>query len=432
MQSNYQKMAYGKFNVDYEQRIDFSKMRADKTERAVKCLRDDDIVAVMTFNADNIRYLTSAYITTPNRAGEYQFASFTVNGQSTLYSGIPEEAKRRMPWLNGRVKPNLGGSALKTGANDGTNISIQRQVETVMQDILDSGLSPKDGYIGIDGTAIPHAYIDGFERAGCKCKMANRTLDKARAIKTSEEIKIMRIVAANTEFAFADIVDAIRPGIREQDLVGIGLKALYSQGIDHSEDLVCMSGENTNPYNWSFTDKPIRPGDLIYIDVDAASYLGYKSCVYRTFCCGKATQSQKDKYRQCLDYLRAGIDACTLGKTNYDIQRAFPWDPSIWGHDSLATADPYMLAHGCGLTLHDRPFTGYSYINNGGEEIPLEPGMVIAVETYAGHKDDLMGVRLEDMVLITETGNEVLSRWPVDELMECWLPYAPNTYGLKL
>ena len=125
-------------------------------------------------------------------------------------------------------------------------------------------------------------------------------------IKTADEIELMRITCGNSETAFAAIVDAIRPGIRECDLVGIGIKALYQEGADHTEDLVCCSGFNTNPYGWSFTDKPLRPGDLVYIDVDGNSYQGYKSCVYRTFCCGKATNEQKELYQECYEMLYAG------------------------------------------------------------------------------------------------------------------------------
>ena len=138
--------------------------------------------------------------------------------------------------------------------------------------------------LGIDGTTLSYLFAEAFKKRGIKVVHAKPTMDIARMIKTVDEIELMRITCANSEKAFAAIVDAIRPGIRECDLVGIGIKALYEEGDDHTEDLVCCSGYNTNPYGWSFTDKPLQVGDLVYIDVDGASYQGYKSCVYRTFC----------------------------------------------------------------------------------------------------------------------------------------------------
>lgn len=444
--SNYDKMALGKFNVDYEQRVDMQKMREDKWARAKDALAKDNIAMVCTWNADNCRYLTSIYLTTPNRAGEYQYCTYTKNGLATFYGGTPEETNRRCPWMKGRVREAFG-SALKANPKDGDAPAIQRQLGFFLENLEEAGLKPatcdpttgkviaeNDGYIGIDGTAMVHLYLEAFQKKGIKAVWAAQTLDKARAIKTSEEIKIMRQVAANTEVAFAAIVDAIRPGVKECDLVGVGMKALYEQGIDHNEDLVCMSGENTNPYNWTFTDKIIRPGDPIYIDVDAASYLGYKSCVYRTFYCGRPTDDQRRTYDMALEMLRGGIDACKVGNTNYDIQRGFGLTDEVrlkaWGTTEWSGHDPWALAHGCGLTLHDRPFVAHTYMVNGGEEIPLEPGMVIAVETYAGSPDHRTGARLEDMVLITDEGGEIISRFPIDEPLVCWRDWLPNTRGI--
>ncbi|MCM8711250.1 Xaa-Pro peptidase family protein [Clostridium sp. SYSU_GA19001] len=414
-------MSFGKFAVDYEERINFDRLRKERLERAQKQLAQDGFGSIMTFSADNIRYLTSIYITTPNRPGEYQFVFCPRKGDPTFH-GSPnlEEANKRMPWLKGRVRPNLGSgpAASDLGADSGT---IQRQVDAVIELMEEAGV--RDEPIGIDGTVLSAHYVEAFARRGITCKIAKSTMDKARMIKTVDEISIMRMVAANTEFAFAPIVEAIRPGVREMDLVGIGIKALYEQGCDHTEDLVCMSGYNTNPYNWTFTDRPIRPGDLVYIDVDGASYLGYKSCVYRTFCCGKATDKQKATYDQALGWLRDAIAACKPGNTNYDIGRAFPQDPAVWGHKDWSSIDPYCVAHGLGLSLHDRPFVAKTYMDNKGPEVELQPGMVLAVETYAGMKGERDGVRLEEMVLITENGPEVLSKFPIDKLMECWLPY---------
>jgi Xaa-Pro dipeptidase len=233
------------------------------------------------------------------------------------------------------------------------------------------------------------------------------------------------------------MVDAIRPGVKDCEIVGIGLNALYAVGIVHSEDIVGMSGENTNPYNWTFTDKIIRPGDPVYIDVDAASYLGYKSCVYRTFYCGRPTDSQRKTYDQALKMLRGGTDACKGGNTNYDIMKGFGLTDDVrklaWGTADPKGKDPWALAHGCGLSLHDRPFVAQTYMMNGGEEIPLEPGMVIAVETYAGGPELRTGARLEDMVLINEDGEgEIISRFPIDEPLICWRDVIPNTRGINM
>ncbi|MEW6425219.1 MAG: Xaa-Pro peptidase family protein [Bacillota bacterium] len=415
-------MAYGKYAVDYEQRIDYDRLRRERLEKAQKQMEKDGIGAIMTFSADNIRYLTSYYVTTPLRQAEFQMVFCPRNGRPVLFGGgTPSEVERRMPWMQGRVFPSLPNAYVTAGSSD--NPAVQRHVDIVAKLMEDHGL--KNEPVGIDGTALSMLYAEAFAKRGIKAVYAKQTMDNARMVKTVDEIEIIKIAAANTEKAFAAIAEAIRPGIRECDLVGIGLKALYEEGVDHTEDFVCMSGYNTNPYNWSFTDKPIRPGDLIYVDVDGAAYQGYKTCVYRTFCCGKATQKQKDLYAECLALLQAGIDVLKPGKTNYDIVAAFPKTPEIWGWgpEDWGQVDPYCVAHGIGLGLHDKPLATYSYVRSKQPEIELRPGMVLAIEAYAGKRGEKDGVRLEEMVLITEKGNEILSRFPISELIECWLPY---------
>jgi Xaa-Pro aminopeptidase len=277
--------------------------------------------------------------------------------------------------------------------------------------------------LAIDGTTCGILYERAFAKAGIKIAYGKPAMDRARMIKTVDEVELMRISCGNSEKAFAAIVDAIRPGIRECDLVGIGIKALYEEGADHTEDLVCCAGDNTNPYGWSFTDKPLRPGDLVYIDVDGNSYQGYKTCIYRTFCCGKATNEQKELYQECYELLYGAINIMKHGATDHDVISTWPDSPKYWGYDTWQEVGAYVMGHGLGLSLHDAPVISPLNKVYNFPPIKLEEGMVIAIETYAGHKGGKHGVRLEENVLVTKDGFEVISRWPVRELMECWLPY---------
>ena len=413
-------MAFGKYAVDYEARIDYDRLRKERLQKAKDQLNDNGLGAIITWDEANIRYLTSYYVTTPMRAAEVQFVVLTRNGEPHLFGGgTPSETERRMPWMKDRVHPMFG--APKITAKDSNDVALVMLVDAVAKLLADYGVENEP--LGIEGTALQMLYAEAFEKKGIKVVHGKPTMDAARMIKTVDEIELMRITCANSENAFADIVEAIRPGVRECDLVGIGIKALYEQGDDHTEDLVCCSGYNTNPYGWSFTDKPIRPGDLIYIDVDGASYQGYKSCVYRTFCCGKATDEQKDLYEECRAMLYAGISKVKAGATNFDVSDQWPQSPQYWGFDTWFEVLPYAVGHGIGLTLHDPPGITQIFKEFKIEPIELKEGMIIALETYTGKRGGKDGVRLEENVLVTADGYEVLSRWPIEELMECWLPY---------
>ncbi len=413
-------MAFGKYAVDYEQRVNYDRLRKERLDRAKEQLNQSGAGAVITWDEANIRYLTSYYVTTPMRPAEMQCVLLPRNGEPILFGGgTPSETERRMPWMQGRVKP--GFPPFKVVAANEDHIAVQVTVDIIGKLLADYGLEKEP--LAIDGTVCGVILERAFKKRGINVIHGKPILDAARVIKTEDEIELMRITCQNSESAFAAIADAIRPGVRECDLVGIGIKELYHEGADHTEDLVCCSGYNTNPYGWSFTDKPLRPGDLVYIDVDGNSYQGYKSCVYRTFCVGKATQEQKELYQECYEMLYGAINVIKEGATNHDVAAKWPDSPEYWGFKDWAEVMPYAVGHGLGLTLHDPPGISQYMKTMGLPPTELKAGMVIALETYAGHRGGKHGVRLEEDVLVTKDGFEVLSRWPIKELMECWLPY---------
>ena len=414
-------MAFGKYAVDYEMRVDYDRLRRERPQKAKEQLEKDGLGALITWDEANIRYLTSYYVTTPMRGSELQFAFIPRNGEPYLFGGgTPKETERRMPWMKDRIRPTQGWPKLT--AQDANDSNLSGIVDVIGGLMAEYGLENEP--LGIDGSTLGLLYGEAFAKKGIKTVHGKPTMDAARTIKTQDEIELMRITCAHAEKAFDALVGAIRPGVRECDLVGLGIKALYEEGDDHTEDLVCCSGYNTNPYSWSFTDKPLRPGDLVYIDVDGASYQGYKSCIYRTFCCGKATQEQKDLYEEARAMLYDGMSVIKDGATDHDILAKWPDSPQYWGYDSWNEVIAYAIGHGLGLTLHDRPLITMTKKVTGYPPTELKAGMTLAIETYAGHKGGKDGVRLEENILVTKDGYELLSRWPIAELMECWLPYS--------
>jgi Xaa-Pro aminopeptidase len=349
------------------------------------------------------------------RVSEFQAVFISRNGEPHLIGGgTPGETARRMPWLAG-VQGSCGMPRLS--ARDTSDPVLQAWVEAVAKLMADYGVEKET--LGIDGSTLEHLFIEGFREKGINCVHVKPTLDAARSVKTVDEIELVKMSCANAERAFAAIADAIRPGVKECELVGIGLKELYNEGVDHTEDFVCCSGSNTNPYGWSFSDKMVRPGDLVYMDCDGASYQGYLTCIYRTFCCGKATDHQKELFSEAKDMLNAGVRVVRDGCTDYDILAQWPQSPEYWGYDTWAEVNPLACGHGIGLTLHDPPMIFYTHRELGREPFTFRKNVVIALETYAGKKGGAHGVRIEDMYLVTENGFELLSRFP-QELIECW------------
>lgn len=414
-------MPFGKFAVDYEERINFDRLRNYRKERTRAEMKRAGVGAILTFDPDNIRYITGFYVTTPMRMVEGQCVFFPVNGEPHLViADLPARHIPRMPWMEGRIHALLG--FYKPTAVDSYDPVLNNYVNWVGSLMAEYGITNEK--LALDGTALQMLFNEAFARKGIQCIHGKPIMDWARMIKSEDEINIMRIACANAEKAHAAVAAAIRPGVKECDLVAAGIAALYEEGCDHTEDLVCMSGPNTNPYGLTFGDRMIRPGDLVYVDVDGDAFLGYRTCIYRTFCCGKATQEQKDTYQECHDMLYSAIRKVRAGVTDHEVMAEWPDSPHYWGYDTWGEVAPLATGHGIGLTLHDRPFL--SCVNRatpGVEPTVLQAGMVICLETWTGKKGGDHGVRLEEMVLVKDDGYEVLSKFPVKELMECWIPY---------
>lgn len=414
-------MPFGKYNVDYEERINMERLRNYRKERTRAEMKRQGVGAILTFDPDNIRYITGFYVTTPMRCVEGQCVFFPVNGEPHLViADQPARHIPRMPWMEGRIHALLG--FYKPTAIDSYDPVLNNYINWATDLMSQYGLSNET--LALDGTALQLLFAQAFERKGLKVIHGKPIMDWARMIKSEDEINLMRIACANAEKAHAAVADAIRPGIKECELVAVGMKALYDEGVDHTEDFVCMSGPNTNPYGLTFGDRMIRPGDLVYVDVDGDTFMGYRTCIYRTFCCGKATQEQKDTYQECYDMLYSAINKVKAGVTDLEVMEAWPKSPQYWGYESWGEVAPLATGHGIGMTLHDRPFLScVNAATPGFQATPLQENMVICLETWTGKKGGDHGVRLEEMILVKKDGFEVLSKFPVKELMECWRPY---------
>jgi len=406
-------MAFGKYAVDCESRIDFNRLRNERLEKVKAQMEKDGLGAVVTWDADTIRYICSYYITTPLRAAHNHLCILPRNGDPTIFmAGTVQVREKQYPWLKGRILPETPNPKFSR-----TTADVNRVVSTVAGILAEHGLTNEP--LGLDGCTSEFLYGEAFNEVGIKAVDAKYRMVDARTIKTQDEVELLRITCSNTEPVFAAIQDAIRPGLRECDIVALAMKILYEMGCDHTEDLVVCSGEHTNPFDLIFSDRPIGAGEIVYVDIDAASYMGYKPCVYRTFCCGRATEEQKELYEECRAMLYNGIKAIKAGNTTEDVVRGWPDSPGYWGRETWAECVPLAVAHGIGLSLHERPF--FTPPTARENPIVLEENMVIALETWTGKPGGKDGVRLEEDVLVTKDGYEVLTKFPIDNIIECWV-----------
>lgn len=188
--------------------------------------------------------------------------------------------------------------------------------------------------------------------------------------------------------------------------------AVAPEGSDQVEAVNAISGERCNPHPHNFTDRLIRPGDQAFFDI-IHSFNGYRTCYYRTFGVGWATPAQLDAYQQAREWMDAALDAIRPGVSSDVVARTLP-RAHDFGFDSELAAFGLQFAHGLGLGLHERPII--SRLNSLDHPVELQAGMVFAMETYCPAADSFSAARIEEEVVVTDYGTEILTKFPALEL----------------
>jgi Xaa-Pro dipeptidase len=187
---------------------------------------------------------------------------------------------------------------------------------------------------------------------------------------------------------------------------------LYEMGSDDVEAINAISGERCNPHPHNFTDRLIRPGDQAFFDILQA-FNGYRTCYYRTFNVGRATPLQHDAYRQCREWLDRAIELIRPGVSTDAVAGVWPAAPDFGFPDERA-AFGLQFGHGLGLALHERPII--SRLVSLDHPMEIRTGMVFALETYCPAKDGFSAARIEEEVVVTDTGHAVITRFPAEDL----------------
>lgn len=406
-------MPYGTMATDRLEGINYKRMREYRLKRTKEMMKKFGIGTMVTWDGWDIRYIAGVYATVPCRWYEGQCVILPINGEPQVYcvtSFSPYAMREEMPWLKDRIWATLGSTKMTD-----TIESIEPVIRGIEQVVRDHGL--QDLPIGLDGCTSELLVSAALAKKGLKAVDGKQCMFHARAVKNQDEISCCRMACTIADSAFHAIKNAIRPGVRECELVGVGMERLYAMGCDETMEFVCASGPRTNPLHIDYTDRIIRPGDVVIVDINGASWQGYKSCYYRSFVCGHATQEQKDRYEECRAMMYNGMSYIKAGVPARDIYKGFPSSPQYWGYEKVNETASYAMAHGLGISLHELPWVHAVQVE--GDEMLLEEGMVLAVETWTGARGGDFGIRLEENVVVTKDGYELLTRWPVDQITEC-------------
>jgi Xaa-Pro dipeptidase len=275
--------------------------------------------------------------------------------------------------------------------------------------LVEAGVA--DQPVGVD--LVEPAFLFEMQRQGLTVVDCQQRMLDARVIKSPDEIVLLNQAAAMVDGVYQDIVEMLKPGVRENQIVAHANKRLYEMGSDQVEAINAISGERCNPHPHNFTDRLIRPGDQAFFDI-IHSFNGYRTCYYRTFGVGGSTPSQRDAYTKAREWMDASIAMVKPGVGTDEVAAVWPAAPDF-GFENEMAAFGLQFGHGLGLGLHERPII--SRLNSMTEPIELQVGMVFALETYCPASDGFSAARIEEEVVVTPDGPRILTLFPAQDLV---------------
>ena len=401
-------MALGQMAVDFEQRVDFRRLHTYRLGRTRQALAQSDLGAILTFDQHNIRYISSTVIGEWARDKLTRYCLLTGNGDPYVWDFGSAAKHHRLyaPWLHqdhcragllglrGAIHPNVG--------------LFRKAAEEIKSILVEEGVA--DMPIGVDLVEPPMLFE--LQRVGLDVRDGQQMMLDARELKSQDELMLLNTSAAMVDGCYHKIAEALKPGVRESQIVALANHDLYEKGSDCVEAINAISGERCSPHPHNFTDRLLRPGDQAFFDI-IQSYMGYRTCYYRTFGVGKASVAQKDAYKRAREWIDGAIALIRPGVRSDHVAECWPKAEEIGFHGEME-AFGLEFAHGLGLGLHERPII--SRLNSFTEPTEIKAGMVFALETYCPASDGISAARIEEEIIVTDKGCQVITLYPSQEL----------------
>lgn len=402
--------APGVMGVDWELRVDFERLRQYRLGRVRRMLEEHDLGAVLLFETSNIRYATATQIGYWAFNKGERWALVTRDGRPKVWDfGSAAKAHRlQLPHMYDRENSVGGNTGLQGAIGPETGLH-ERAVREIKAALEEAGVAQERLGVDISETAVFLA----LQEAGLTVVDGQQAMMRAREIKSQDEITLLTQACAMVDGVYQDIFEFLKPGIRESDVVGLAHARLFEMGSEFVEAINSIAGERCSPHPHVFSDRLIRPGDQAYFDIIHV-FNGYRTCYYRTFVVGRATQAQRDAFKRSREWMDKAIALVKPGATTDQIAKVWP-KAEEFGFEDEMDAFGLQFGHGVGVGLHERPII--SRLNSLETPVEIQEGMVFALETYAPAADGRSAARIEEELVVTADGCRVITLFPCEELM---------------
>ena len=400
------RFARGPFHVGYERRVDLDALRRKRIAKADAERRKAGLDALLVWKDENCRYLTDLRPQLIAGKTTALNGALLVEGRAPILfcsGGERDRVDRTMPWVEEvHTIPIIEEKAL---------------VDGLVKDILGPVLRQyklTDAKLGLDESNMVFHKALTAHFPKLKVEDGDTPMQQARMIKLDEEIILIEEATALADAVCATATATVADGVRECEVAGEAMRTLFRLGGEYAHVMTpfVASGEHMAPPHRICSDKLIRHGDIVFIDIGAC-WGGYFGDMARAVICGKPSDEQKKIYTAVYEGLQAGIAEMRPGRTNVNSAKAL-----IKAADKYGLGGRFLslfIGHGVGIGANEPPYIGETL--PGAPTYEFKPGMVFAVEPLIWVEGIRGGggVRLEEMVLVTEDGPHVMSRAPFDE-----------------
>lgn len=402
---------WGTMAKDWEAGVNFPRLVQERFQKAQNAVRESGLGAVLAFNFDNIRYITGTHIGEWCRDKMDRYALCPREGKSFLFDPAIPAKRISSPWMEERMEPPIANMQGSLPPSMKVQDDFAKQIKRILTDY---GVEKEP--LGVD--LIELSMMRALEKEGIEVVEGQQAILDAREVKTADEIELLKQSASMVDATYEDIARAIKPGTRENELVALANQRLFTLGSERVECVNSVSGGRGKPHSHTFSDRIIQPGDMVFLDI-MHSFNGYRTCYYRTFICGKPNRYQVEAYEKASQWVSAAIDTIRPGVTTADVCGVWP-RAEEFGYRNEDEAYLLQYGHGIGLSLWERPILSRRFCFD--HPAPLKEGMVFAVECWCGAEDGSGAARIEEEVVVTRDGCEIITNYPSDHLISCGLP----------
>jgi Xaa-Pro aminopeptidase len=394
--------------VDWEERVNLERLRQERLKRIKAALKKSEMGALLCFDMNNVRYITATHIGAWAMDKLVRFSLLPQDDEPIMwdFGSAARHHQIYCPWLAERSRAGI--STLRGATHPGSGLAedVARKIKLELEK-----RKLHNEPVGVDVIELPVLFA--LQAQGIKVVDGQQLMHEVRKIKTQDEITLLNTACMMVDSAYDELYRFMKPGVKENECVGVVSKVLYDLGSEHVEGVNAISGERCSPHPHVYTDRVLRPGDPAFFDI-LHSYNGYRTCYYRTFAIGSASAAMNDAYKRCRDYMDAAISIVKPGITTADVVKLWP-KAEEFGFANEEAAFALQYGHGVGLSIWEKPI--FSRLVSLDHPEVIEEGMVFALETYWPASDGWSAARLEEEVVVTKVGCETITRFPSEKLL---------------